>query len=253
MVVEQHKVFGVSLPPGEEELPYDDGEPMESHEHRVELELLAETATEHVGEDGFVAGNMAVYYSETQAAKNEFRAPDFFVVLGAGIRARKSWVVWAEGGKTPDVVIELLSESTKDVDRGVKKRIYERILKVYEYFLFDLATNELEGYRLTSANYEPIPADADGRLTCEGLGLRLGLWHGKRARIERTWLRWFYPDRTLVPTDFERAQAEAERAQAEAERAQAEAERAQAEAERADDLATRLARYEAAFGPLDEA
>ena len=47
------------------------------------------------------------------------------------------------------------------------------------------------------------------------------------------------PDRTLVPTDFERAQAEAERAQA--------------EAERADDLATRLARNEAEFGPLDEA
>jgi Uma2 family endonuclease len=73
--------------------------------------------------DFYVPSSMFMYFSETQARKNDFRGPDVFVVMNTTRRERKSWVVWEEDGKTPDVVIELMSESTEAVDRGEKMRI----------------------------------------------------------------------------------------------------------------------------------
>jgi len=50
-------------------------------------------------------------------------------VLGVPKRERRSWVVWEEG-KAPDVVIELLSESTAEQDKNEKKLIYQSQLRV---------------------------------------------------------------------------------------------------------------------------
>lgn len=51
---------------------------------------------------------------------------------------RKSWVVWEEDDKYPNVIIELLSESTEQVDRRLKKQIYQDTFHTPEYFWFDL-------------------------------------------------------------------------------------------------------------------
>ena len=66
---------------------------------------------------------MFVYYSLAQVRNRDFKGPDFFAVLGVPKGERKSWVVWEEG-KAPDVVIELLSESTAQQDKTNKKQIY---------------------------------------------------------------------------------------------------------------------------------
>lgn len=49
----------------------------------------------------------------------------------------RSWVVWQEDGRTPDGVIELLSATTETADRGEKMRIYAKLLREPEYYLFD--------------------------------------------------------------------------------------------------------------------
>lgn len=60
---------------------------------------------------------MFIYYSSKQAKNNDFRGPDFFAVLNVdGNRSRQGWVVWEEEGRYPDVIIELMSPSTKNVD-----------------------------------------------------------------------------------------------------------------------------------------
>ena len=69
--------------------------------------------------------------------RNDFRGPDFFLVLNTSPHGRNAWVVWAEDGRTPDVVIELVSKSTAANDLGPKKEIYGTQLKVGEYFVFD--------------------------------------------------------------------------------------------------------------------
>ncbi|ASC69511.1 Hypothetical Protein XM38_004380 [Halomicronema hongdechloris C2206] len=39
-------------------------------------------------------------------------------------RPRRSWVVWEEGGQYPDLIIELLSPATAQVDHTLKKTLY---------------------------------------------------------------------------------------------------------------------------------
>src|SRR5687767_3012044 len=126
--------------------------------------------------DYFVGGNLSIYYSQTRRRSEDFRGPDFFVALGVdGTRERRSWVVWQEDGRYPNVIVELLSESTEAVDRGIKKEIYEQVFRTPEYFLFDPYSHVLEGYRLVGGRYVPIEADSRGLLACEQLGLMFGV------------------------------------------------------------------------------
>ncbi len=49
------------VPPGQDELPYSDGEPMESYRHVLQMQLLMETLSDawDAREDFFVGGNLA--------------------------------------------------------------------------------------------------------------------------------------------------------------------------------------------------
>ena len=239
-------------PPSADQLVYDDGEPLESARHRQQMTILIESLelAWQKRDDFYVGGNMFLYFSETQSRQNDFRGPDVFVVLNTTRRERLAWVVWEEGGQTPDVVIELLSDKTEHVDRGEKMRLYGPILKVGEYFLFDPFSGVLEGYELDvlHGRYVPKRPDADGRLRCEQLGLSLGKVRSTLYAVDTSWLRWLDADGNVLDLPSERANAEAERANAEAERANAEAERANAEAQRAEQLAAELAAFKATQG-----
>lgn len=236
-------------PPRGVDLPYSDGEPMESRRHFQQMVLLIETLNRawRDRDDFFVGGDMFVYFSETQAKNNDFRGPDVFVVLDSHRDDdRRSWVVWEENGRTPDVVIELLSPSTEAVDRGRKMDIYARVLKVAAYYLYDPLTHVLEGYALdeTSRRYRPLAEAADGTLPCEPLGLRLGIVEGVHFLGDhRPWLRWLDASGPL-PTDAEVIEDAEKRAEAERQRAEAERRRADEQQRRADELAARLAELE---------
>jgi Uma2 family endonuclease len=212
--------------------------PMETYDHLQTLLGLLEALEWHWRDrhDFFAAGNLTIYYSPNQLKSEDFRGPDFFVVLGTHREPpRKSWVVWDEDGKYPNVIVEVLSESTALVDRGLKKNIYQDVFRTPEYFLFDPATGQLDGYTLTRGRYEPIAPDASGRLRSDELGLLLGVHERK--------LRLFLPSGEMVPTGIERglkAEAEAHRAEAEARRAELEAQRAASAEQRAAALAARL-------------
>ncbi|WP_017324715.1 Uma2 family endonuclease [Synechococcus sp. PCC 7336] len=229
---------GVTLPPTQDELPYDDGVPMETPRHAAQMHLLIEPLrlSWRDRDEGFVGGNMFVYYSLEQVRDRDFKGPDFFAVLGVPKRERKSWVVWEEG-KGPDVVIELLSASTAGRDKTEKKAIYRDRLRVPEYFWFDPFGGELAGFSLTQERYVPIAVGEGDRLVSEVLGLALVRWHGVFEEIEADWLRWATLAGEVLPFEGElaeqaRQQAEVERQQAEQARQQAEVERQRAEVER---------------------
>ncbi|HEY9296613.1 MAG TPA: Uma2 family endonuclease, partial [Phormidium sp.] len=84
--------YGVTIPPTEDELPYDDGVPMESLRHVLQMEMLIHPLRLlwKQRQDVFVAGNMFVYFSEAQVRNQDFRGPDVFVVLDVPKRERKS-------------------------------------------------------------------------------------------------------------------------------------------------------------------
>lgn len=206
---------------------------MESSRHRQQMSLLIEGLHLELAArpDVYVGGNMGLYFSALQAKHNDFRAPDVFVVIGADQRERKSWVVWEEGGKAPDVIVELLSDRTADVDRGEKKRIYARVLRVPVYVLFDPYTLELIVYRLENGDYVEVPPRPNGRVPVEGMELELGVHVSTYEKVEGPWLRWYRADGSLVPTRAEALEAAESLAAAERRRAEgAEAEIAQLKA-----------------------
>ncbi len=219
------------------ELPSEDGEPLESHWHRLQINLLRDMLYQHWQgrTDFFAGGNMFVYYSLEQARTRDYRGPDFFVVTGVdGSHPRRSWIVWQEGGRYPDVIIELLSPSTRTEDLGAKKDLYERVFKTSEYFCVDPEDHTLRGWRLACMQYAPLQPDEHGRLWSETLQLRLGLQEGRFQGMADIWLRFFDPSGTLVPTAEEVAEAERTRAEA----AEAETARLRAELERLKDMTT---------------
>jgi Uma2 family endonuclease len=142
--------------------------------------------------DYYASGNLTIYYNEAQLKKRDFIGPDFFLVLDTEKRPRKSWVVWAEGGKYPNVIIEILSKSTAKVDRTKKKDLYQNIFRTPNYFWFDPESLEFQGFTLQGSQYQPIAPDDRGYLWSEELGLYLGIFEGK--------LRYFTATRELVPT-----------------------------------------------------
>jgi Uma2 family endonuclease len=197
-------------------LIFDDGEPLETNRHRIAMNVLIRSIQQVLSDrkDFFVGGNMFVYYSRNQAMNRDFRGPDFFVVLDVDAeRDRQGWVVWEEGGRYPDVIVELLSASTAVTDQTVKKALYERVFKTSDYFVYDpFDANSLSGWTLVHNHYEPLEKNEHGWLWCESLGLWLGTWQGAIDREPPTgsceWLRFYRPSGDLVALPEEAAQQE---------------------------------------------
>jgi Uma2 family endonuclease len=173
---------------------WSDEPPWESNLHLQQIILLIKTLEWfwQEREDYFAAGNLTIYYSPKQKKSEDFRGPDFFLVKGTTRnQERRSWVVWEEGGKYPNVIIEILSDSTAEMDREEKKAIYQDIFRTPDYFWFDPFTLEFQGFSLISGEYQPIQPTEPGWLWSQQLELYLGIYEKQ--------LRYFTPDGVLVP------------------------------------------------------
>jgi Uma2 family endonuclease len=228
--------------PNQDQLPYEDGETMETQRHKMQMDLLIEGLDPWLEkrEDGYVGGNMFIYFSQAQLKNQDFKGPDFFAVTGVSKKERKSWVVWEEE-KAPDVVIELLSPSTANFDKTEKKQIYQNKMRVSEFFWYDpFDSEDFAGFSLNSGTYQPIVFNEQGWLISQSLGLALVRWSGSYRGVMAVWLRWATLSGEVLLTGRELAEQERERAEQEHERAEQEHERAEQERERADRLAQKL-------------
>jgi len=198
-----------------------DEPPLETYRHLVQILLLL-SCLEWWWQDRndfFAAGNLSIYYNIQQLKTKDFRGPDFFVVLNTERKERKSWVVWEEDGKYPNLIVEILSESTASVDRGLKKQLYQDTFRTPEYFLFDPYSLEFIGFRLTQGQYEVIQPNEQGWLWSQQLDLYLGLQNEQ--------LRFFTSAKELVATPQEEATKQVQVAQAALQRAEQEQQRAE--------------------------
>jgi Uma2 family endonuclease len=192
---------------GNPDYPTSDGKPMaETDWHRDLMVALIETLkffflqTPRV----YVSGNLLVFYVPNDRRRH--LSPDVFVVCGVPKGDRLNFLIWEEG-KSLDLVIELTSSSTKRVDLKRKFQLYQDVLQVKEYFLFDPYQDYLkppmQGYRLRQGVYHKI-RPVQGRLPSQVLGLHLEQ-NGKELRLYNPATdRW-------LPTPAEQlAQVEAE-------------------------------------------
>ena len=212
--------------------PESDGEPMAETGRHVRLLLdMIETIDWHFRDtpDVHVCGNMFLYYEEGNPRK--VISPDVFMVRGVSKKDLRTYKTW-EQQPYLDFVLELASPSTYTKDFNEKKAIYEQILRVKEYCIYD-PYHEIDpsfvGFRLVGDAYEEI-AFVEGRLPCETLGLELGERDGVLRLYDPVTETWLGTSPERVDEANARA-SEAETRASEAETRVSEEARARREAE----------------------
>ncbi|OIP69983.1 MAG: hypothetical protein AUK48_14115 [Oscillatoriales cyanobacterium CG2_30_44_21] len=192
--------------------------------HIIQAALLTETCQPfgYLPEEILLASDLNLYYDPRHT--QWYKRPDWYMVVDlpkvtSDPEMRLSYLVWQEG-ISPFLVVELLSPGTEAEDLGRRLReinqpptkweVYERILRIPYYVVYDRYENNLRVFKISGDRYEAI-ALPENRLWIENLGLGLGLWQGTYRNFSSLWLRWY--DRTgWIPTLAEKAEAESQRA-----------------------------------------
>jgi Uma2 family endonuclease len=196
--------------------------------HLLQPELLRNTFhTPTYTEDNiFTASDLNLYYDPLHP--QWYKRPDWFAVLGVSrfydqTELRLSYVTWQEG-TNPFVAIELISPGTEAEDLGKNLRevnqppnkwsVYEQILRIPYYFVFNRYTNELHSFGLVMGRYQPLAVNGLG-VWLEEAGLGLGLWDGEYQGLKRLWLRWYDKGNNWLPTPTEQEKQRADSAELE--------------------------------------
>lgn len=196
--------------------------------HIIQPQLLRESfiPPNYPAAQIFVGTDLNVYYDLQHL--NWYKRPDWFAVVGGtrlyqGYDLRLSYVIWQEQ-ITPIIAVELLSPGTEKEDLGETERkinqpptkweVYEQILGIPYYVVFDRYTDTFRAFQLEDGRYRELATD---KLWIPEVQLGLGLWQGSYQGIERLWLRWYDADGNWVATEveIERQRAENERQRAE--------------------------------------
>ena len=221
--------------------------------HNIQPQLLRETfhPPEYAQNEIFVATDLNLYYDVRHP--QWYKRPDWFAVVGVPRLyehrdLRLSYVIWQEG-VSPFVVVELLSPGTEKEDLGgtlrevnqppTKWEVYQNILRIPYYIVFNRYTDNLQAFELQGGSYQALIPQS-GRIWLPELQLGLGLWQGTYQDIERLWLRWFDHTGQWLPNIAEAVLQERQRAEQERQRAEQERQRAEQERQRAERLAERL-------------
>ena len=194
--------------------------------HLLQPQLLGYTfrPANYPEDEIFVASDLNLYYNVRHSLW--YKRPDWFAVVGVPRlyeqqELRLSYVVWQEG-VNPFVVVELLSPGTEKEDLGqtlrevnqppTKWEVYERILRVPFYIVFDRYTDQLRVFQLVGISYSELEL-SEPRVWMNDIQLGLGLWQGVYQGIDRVWLRWYDAagNWVLTPEEGERQGVERER------------------------------------------
>lgn len=196
------------------EYPEEEGLPDEFHGLQPQLLSATLRLPEVEREQIFTGSDLNLYYD--RANKYWHKRPDWFAVAGVprfydGNDLRMSYVVWDEQ-VIPFVIVELLSPKTAKSDLGEMKRapdgtptkweVYEQILKVPNYVVFDRAEHRLRVYKLIGGQYQEQILKGD-RFWFDEMAIGLGVWEGEFQGNTRPWLRWYDIDGEWILTEME--------------------------------------------------
>jgi Putative restriction endonuclease len=109
-----------------------------------------------------------------------------------------------------------------------KWKVYEQVLRVPYYVIFDRYSNRFRVFCLQGARYVEMTVTGQGFWFAE-LELGLGVWSGSYAGVDGLWLRWYDDAGNWVLTNDDRVTQERLRADQESKRADGESERADRE------------------------
>ena len=211
-----------------------------------------------------IGQDCGIYWRETEPAEQGAEAPDWFYVPNVPPnidgQIRRSYVLWREH-IAPLIALEFASgngDEERDrtplsrTDEGVitkpgKFWVYEQVMRIPYYGIYEINSGRLEVYRLIEGYYQLLELNQRGHFSLASLGIELGLWQGSYQNQTMLWLRWWDEEGNLLLIGDERAQLERLRGEQQRERAEQERLRAdsaeqaqQAEAQTIRDAIPRL-------------
>jgi len=236
MLVSEPGPLPLDQRPSVEHLVTEDGKPVDNIFSEKQQRLLTEPLyTSWKIDTPFLAlANVGLFHS----VRVPPYVPDVLLSLNSQApenlfpKNNRSFFVW-EYGKSPDVVIEIVSnrEGNEDTDKLFG---YAQI-GIPFYMIYDpeqwLRSERLRFYELRTGKYELIQGSTH---LMPSIGLGITLWNGSFEGHSDLWLRWTDLAGNLMATGAERAEHELKRANAETQRANAETQRADAAMQRAD-------------------
>lgn len=204
--------------------PEEPGLPDEFHD--LQPQLLRETCRlPHCSPQNlFIGTDLNLYYDGRHPLW--YKRPDWFLVVGVSAaqqqqEMRLSYVIWQET-IVPFLVVELLSPGTEAEDLGqtlrevnqppTKWQVYEQILRIPYYAVFDRYENQFQFFQLVGTRYRSIEL-SNQCYWFEELEIGLGVWSGRYQGIEGKWLRWQGAEQNWILTAEERAEQEYQRAE----------------------------------------
>jgi Uma2 family endonuclease len=210
--------------------------------HILQSQLLSRTfcCDRYPSERLFTGGDLSLHYDVR--SPQAYKCPDWFLVVGVSrfhdaTELRTNYVVWKEG-VNPFVVVELLAQGTEHDDelgpfvnaeqageRSLALRnfeetpprkwdVYEQILRVPYYGVFDRHNAQLRVFQLVGGHYQEQKLDPrEPKIWVPELGVGLALWNGEFEGMCRQWLRWYRNEGEWVLTDTEYERQRAEQAE----------------------------------------
>ncbi|MEG4853670.1 Uma2 family endonuclease [Microcoleus sp. B5-D4] len=255
----------VVLPPAfpdHTQLPESDGTFVKNFQEHPQSLILTDSIGQILQErhpDGqyAIGQDCGIYWRETEPAEKGAEAPDWFYVPNVPPnldgQIRRSYVLWREH-IAPLIALEFASgngDEERDLtplsrtDEGVVTKpgkfwVYERVMRIPYYGIYQVNNGRLEVYRLIDGYYQLLELNQRGHFPIAPLGVELGLWQGSYQNQTMLWLRWWDEEGNLLLIGDERAQLERLRGEQQRERAESAEQARQAEFQARRDAIPRL-------------
>ncbi|NER29154.1 MAG: Uma2 family endonuclease [Symploca sp. SIO1C4] len=214
--------------PDHTQLPESDGTFVKNFQEHPQSIILTDSigpVLQKLHPDGqyAIGQDCGIYWRQTEPPEKGAEAPDWFYVPNVPPKLdgkiRRSYVLWREL-IAPLIVLEFasgdgseernqtpLSFSTQgEVTKPGKFWVYERIMRIPYYGIYQINNGKLEVYNLVNGFYELMAANERFHYPIMPLGVELGLWEGSYQNQTQLWLRWWNQQGELLLIGEERAQ-----------------------------------------------
>jgi Uma2 family endonuclease len=240
----EQSIADLSLPPpfpDHTQLPESDGTFVKNFQEHPQALILTDSigpTLQRLHPDGqyAIGQDSGIYWRETDPPERGAEAPDWFYVPNVPPRLdgqiRRSYVLWREY-IVPTIVLEFASgdgseehdqTSLASVQRGEGIRpgkfwVYERIMHIPYYGIYQVSNGTLEVYQLVGDKYQRLTPNERGHYPIPSMEVELGLWQGSYQNQTQLWLRWWDLEGNLLLTGHERAELSEQRAESAEQRA----------------------------------
>jgi len=257
-------ITATDLPPAfpdHTQLPEEDGTFVKNFQEHPQSIILTDSigpVVERLHPDGqyAIGQDCGIYWRETEPPERGAEAPDWFYVPNVPPTIdgyRRSYVLWREH-MAPFIALEFASgngEEERDrtplavaadgtTTKPGKFWVYEKIIRIPYYGIYEIKTGNLEVYHLIDFAYRRIEQNERGHYPIPLLDVELGLWQGSYQNQEMLWLRWWDSQGNLLLIGSEQVQVERGRVEQEQQRTEQERQRAEQAERKVAQLADRL-------------